>query len=141
MNSDSPVRAQGVVRAIDHGRALVAVAVRSGCASCGQSCGIGRLAGGGKTALLHLSAPPGLKAGDRVTLDTDAATMSRAALIGYLLPAFTLIVGAGLGETFAGGDLGAAFGALSGLAGGLALARRWAGRCGSAAIRLGQDGG
>lgn len=114
----------GIVQSIEAGQARIAVAVQ-GCASCGQqkSCGVGKLAGGGKTTLVTLPAPAGLQAGDVVTLSVAAEAVNRAALLGYLLPAALLVIGCVLGNTAGAGDLGAAAGAAAGLALGLGLVR------------------
>jgi sigma-E factor negative regulatory protein RseC len=118
----------GQVRRIDGARALVAVAT-SGCSSCGHlgGCGIGKLAGRRRETLIALPALPGLSAGDAVTLELDEAQVTRAALLGYLLPAVCLIAGALLGEKVGAGgtaaDSLAALGAVAGLLTGLSLTR------------------
>jgi sigma-E factor negative regulatory protein RseC len=97
----------GSVRRIVDGRALVAVAA-SGCASCGHgaACGIGKLAGGRAETLLALPAPPGLRAGDAVHVELREAQLTRAALLGYLLPVLLIVAGALLGQEL-GEKLGA----------------------------------
>lgn len=120
----------GQVRHIEAGRALIAVAT-TGCSSCGHigGCGVGKLAGGRRETLISLPSLPSLAIGDRVKLELDEAQVTRAAMLGYLLPALMLIGGALLGEqvgaggTVPGADAGAALGALFGLAAGLLLAR------------------
>jgi sigma-E factor negative regulatory protein RseC len=117
----------GRVRRIDGARALVAVAT-SGCSSCGHvsGCGIGKLAGQRRETLIALPTLPGLSAGDAVTLELDEAQVTRAALLGYLLPAVCLIAGALLGEKVGAretADVLAALGAVAGLVLGLAITR------------------
>lgn len=114
----------GVVQAIEAGEALIAVAVQ-GCASCGQkkSCGVGKLAGGGKTTLVRLPARDSLQVGDVVTLSVAQQAINRAALLGYLLPACLLVIGSVIGNTVLDGNLGAALGAVAGVAGGLLAVR------------------
>lgn len=121
----------GSVRRIVAGQALVAVAA-SGCASCGHgaACGIGKLAGGRAETLLALPATPGLRAGDAVQLELREAQLTRAALVGYLLPVLLIVAGALLGQALgeklgAGGTVDgiAALGAVAGLALGLLLTR------------------
>lgn len=121
----------GSVRRIVDGQALVAVAA-SGCASCGHgaACGIGKLAGGRAETLLALPATPGLRAGDAVQLELREAQLTRAALLGYLLPVLLIVAGALLGQALgeklgAGGTVDgiAALGAVAGLALGLLLTR------------------
>lgn len=112
----------GIVQAVEAGTVVVAVAVQ-GCSSCGQkkSCGVGKLAGGGKTALVHLPSREGLKIGDTVTLSVGQTELNRAALLGYLLPASLLVTGSVIGNTALNSDAGAALGAAAGLATGLLL--------------------
>lgn len=121
----------GSVRRIVAGQALVAVAA-SGCASCGHgaACGIGKLAGGRAETLLALPATPGLRAGDAVQVELREAQLTRAALVGYLLPVLLIVAGALLGQALgeklgAGGTVDgiAALGAVAGLALGLLLTR------------------
>ena len=109
---------------IKDGEAVIAVAVQ-GCSSCGQkkSCGVGKLAAGGKISLIRLPAEPGLQAGDPVTLSVDQGDINRAALLGYLLPAVLMVVGAVAGESISGRDAGAALGAFAGLLVGVLLSR------------------
>jgi sigma-E factor negative regulatory protein RseC len=117
--SGDPVH-HGVVQALDGDHASVAVTVR-GCSGCGEKsgCAIGKLSGEGKTAHLRLPVEPGLRAGDRVRLSLGHGGLNRAALIGYLLPALLLVVGAAIGEALSASNGGAALGAL--LGGGVAL--------------------
>jgi sigma-E factor negative regulatory protein RseC len=124
----------GEVRHIANGQALIAVA-SSGCSSCGHAggCGIGKLAGNRRENLIALPSLPGLAAGDAVQLELDEAHVTRAALLGYLLPALLMVIGAMLGEIVGekvgvGGtaldiDAMAALGAVVGIASGLFLGR------------------
>lgn len=133
----------GIVQRVGGGKAVVAVAT-GGCGGCGHQsgCGIGRLAGGRQQTLVEVELPPAsaaggpaVAAGDQVTLLLAKDRLLAAALLGYLLPAITLIAGAVGGSLLAASDgqrdaLGAA-GALLGLIAGVALprlaARRWPG--------------
>lgn len=119
-----PTSHQGTVLSIAAGQAVIGVAVQ-GCSSCGQkkSCGIGKLAGAGKTTQVTLPAPDGLSVGDIVTLSVPQSAINRAALLGYLLPATSLVIGSVIGQTALGSDLGAALGAAGGIAAGLLLVR------------------
>lgn len=122
--SDTQLTHRGVVQSIDGDQAIVAVAVQ-GCASCGQkkSCGVGQLAGSGKTSLLTLPSAPGLKPGDLVTLSIGQQAVNHAALLGYLLPAVLVVIGSVAGDAIGGSDLAAAAGALIGLTVGLTISR------------------
>lgn len=124
----------GLVRHVAGGQAQVAVAT-AGCSACGHvgGCGIGKLAGRRRETLITLAAPAGLRAGERVTLELDEGQLTRAALLGYLLPVLLLLAGAWCGDALgakvsAGGtaaDAPAALGALAGLLLGLLLTRLW----------------
>lgn len=113
----------GTVIALDGERATLALP-RDACAGCGKRCGIGALAAQRSPTLMTIPAPAGLALGDRVALQFSEQALLRAALLGYLLPAALLILGALLGHTALEGDLGAALGALGGLTFGLWLVRR-----------------
>lgn len=123
---DGLIRHSGIVRAIAAGQAQIAVAT-TGCSACGHGggCGIGKLAGKRKETLLTLPAA-GLVVGQQVALTLDERQLTRAALLGYLLPAVLLIVGAlvgeGVGAKLGAGDTAPA-GALLGLLAGLGLTR------------------
>lgn len=122
--ASDPTRHQGTVLSIAAGQAVIGVAVQ-GCSSCGQkkSCGVGKLAGAGKTTRVTLPAPTSLQVGDIVTLSVPQSAINRAALLGYLLPATLLVIGSVIGQTILGSDLGAALGAAAGIAFGLLLVR------------------
>lgn len=125
MSSDPASLAHtGIVQSIEGGQATIAVAVQ-GCSSCGQkkSCGVGKLAGSGKVSLLRVPAEPGMKPGDQVSLSVDQGDLHRAALLGYLVPAVLMVIGAVAGQSLTGQDFGAALGAFAGLAFGVLLGR------------------
>ena len=71
-----------------------------------------------------LPAPADLHAtpGAQVTVAIDPTRLNRAALLGYLLPAVGLVIGAALGDAL-GNDPGAVLGGLSGLVLGIAAGR------------------
>ena len=120
----------GQVRRVEAGQATIAVAT-SGCSSCGHAggCGIGKLAGGRRETLITLPGMPGLGVGEHVTLELTESQITRAALLGYLMPALLLLTGAWLGNHSASAgitpdaDASAALGAMLGLAAGLLLSR------------------
>lgn len=114
---------RGVVRRIEGGRAVVAVAGAAcgGCAHAG-GCVAGRLATPA-AHLLTLPADAALAVGDEVRLTQPERSVTLSALLGYLFPALALLVGAWLGATLTGSDAGAAVGAASGFLLALALAR------------------
>jgi len=118
----------GVVQSVRNGIAVVAVA-SGGCSSCGEKsgCAIGRMSGDNKTSLIEVATAEHVSVGDSVTLSMPQVALHRAALIGYLIPAVTLLAGAIAGQAATGTDGGAAIGALAGLLAGM-IPGRMAGR-------------
>ena len=115
---------RGIVQRVEGGKAIVAMET-AGCSSCGQgsSCGIGKLAAGRPATLLTLPAGPDLKAGDLVSIALPESRLTLSALLGYLFPAFVMLLGAGLGSSLDGSDGATALGAMAGFLGALAVAR------------------
>lgn len=99
---------------------LVSVETEPACSQCGsrKACH-----GGGSEQTLSLPLSPGLAPGDLVTLSLPASRLNHAALLAWLLPALSLMAGAGLGQWHTGRDIGAILGAGIGLAIGLVCAR------------------
>jgi positive regulator of sigma E activity len=97
--------------------AQVRIEAASACSSCGTrgSCA------SGQTRAVWVEAPEGVKSGDVLNISISESAFNTAALIGYLLPAVTTLIGAGL--MTAAGDTAAVLGALSGLGLGLVLVR------------------
>jgi len=114
---------RGVVQAIEGDEALVAVET-GGCSSCGHgsSCGVGQLAGGRPATVLRVPAQGGLRAGDTVNVSVPVRALTASALLGYVLPAVLLLVGAGLGSAL-GSDIAAVLGALAGFVCAMLLGR------------------
>ena len=115
---------RGIVQRVDGGRAIVAMET-AGCSSCGQgsSCGIGKMASGRAATLLTLPATADLRAGDLVCVALPESRLTISALLGYLFPAFAMLLGAWAGATLEGGDGGTALGAIAGFLAALAIAR------------------
>lgn len=115
---------RGIVQRVEDGRAIVAMET-AGCAACGQgsSCGIGKLAAGRPATLLTLPVSGPLQPGDTVCIDLPEGRLTLSAILGYLFPAFAMIVGAWLGAALEGSDGATALGAMVGFLGALALAR------------------
>lgn len=118
----------GRVLAVEGDEAVVALPA-AGCAACaGKSgCGIGRLAGDRPARIVRVAAC-GLRPGDAVALDADPGALTRAALLGYLVPAVGIVGGSVAGDLATGLEAGAVAGALAGFLLGLAAVRRFAGR-------------
>ena len=115
---------RGVVQRVEAGQAVVAMET-AGCSSCGQSsgCGIGKMAGNRPALMLTLPVSGEVKAGDVVSIGLPASRLSLSALLGYLFPAFAMLVGAWLGSLLDGSDGATALGAMIGFLGALAVAR------------------
>ncbi len=119
----------GVVETIADGRMWVAVDL-GGCASCGHGsqCGMAALARRKPRTLIDLPAAPGIQVGQTVLLGLPEQGGRAAALLGYLLPALMLMIGAALGHAAGGGDPGTVLGALTGFLLALGFARVLGGR-------------
>jgi positive regulator of sigma E activity len=109
--------AQGRVIAIAGSRAQVRIEPASGCSSCGSrgSCA------GGKPQVIWVDAGPGVTIGELVNFALRDGTFRAAALLGYLLPAVTTLIGAAVAAD--GGDIASAVGAAAGLFVGLVIVR------------------
>ena len=115
---------RGVVQRIENGRAWVAIST-SACHACGQGshCGVGKLAEGRVATLLSVPVSGELRAGDFVNVGLPESALTLPALLGYLFPAFSMLLGAWLGAEFDGSDGATALGAMAGFAAALLLAR------------------
>ncbi|WP_295007918.1 SoxR reducing system RseC family protein [uncultured Dechloromonas sp.] len=115
---------RGIVQRIEGGQALVAMET-AGCSSCGQgaSCGVGKMAAGRPATLLTIPVSADIRAGDFVLIGLPESKLTLSALLGYLFPAFAMLVGAWLGASLEGSDGGTALGAIVGFLGALAIAR------------------
>lgn len=116
---------RGVVQRIDGSKAVVAMET-AGCSSCGQgsSCGIGKMASGRPATLLTIPVSGDIKAGDFVLIGLPESKLTLSALLGYLFPAFAMLLGAGLGSTIENGsDAATALGAIAGFVAALVIAR------------------
>ena len=115
---------RGIVQRVEDGRAVVAMET-AGCSACGHgsSCGIGKLASGRPTTLLTVPVQDAVKVGDRVAIALPESRLTISALLGYLFPAFAMLLGAGLGATLGQTDGATALGAMLGFVGALSIAR------------------
>ncbi|MDR3323867.1 MAG: SoxR reducing system RseC family protein [Zoogloeaceae bacterium] len=122
MQSESEPLVRATVMVVRDGKATVRLDNQtegggSGCGGCahGSACGIGRLARRRELPVLQLVAPPGVQAGDSVHLLAPESGLSCLALLGYVWPAFALLLGAACGHFWGGAwgsDAAAAVGAL-----------------------------
>lgn len=124
MNEDnSCIERHGVVIGVpggDYGRVRVRLESAPGCTACASRSACGSAAGGSQVIEVVL---PSARLGDAVTLAIPAATLSAAALLGYLLPSLGLLAGALAADLAWASDAAAVIGAAVGLCGGLLVAR------------------
>lgn len=122
--STNLIEHRGIVQRVEAGRAIVAMET-AGCSACGQgaSCGIGKMAAGRPATLLTLPVGAEVKAGDEVSIALPSGKLTLSAVLGYLFPAFAMIVGAWLGAALEGSDGATALGAMIGFLGALTIAR------------------
>ena len=116
---------RGVVQRVEGSKALVAIET-AGCASCGQgsSCGIGKKAAGRPATVLTIPVSGNVKAGDFVLIGLPESRLTLSALLGYLFPAFAMLLGAWLGASIEeGSDAATALGAIAGFVAALVIAR------------------
>jgi positive regulator of sigma E activity len=97
------------------------VQVRIEAASACSSCGTRGSCAGGQARAVWVDAPTGVVAGDTIGIAMAERAFRSAALIGYLLPAVTMLAGAAITAT--AGDTAAVLGAAAGLALGLVAVR------------------
>lgn len=118
--NESVERCGEVVR-FSQGRAQIRLEPNAGCAGCGSrhACASGDTA----PLMIELAMPGDAQAGDRVTVAMPAASLTLAALLGYLLPPVALLVGAIVANLAFGSDLAAVLGAVLGLFAGVLAAR------------------
>lgn len=124
MSANKMIEHRGVVQRVEGGKALVAMET-AGCSSCGQgsSCGVGKMAAGRPATLLTIPVSGEVKAGDFVLIGLPESKLTLSALLGYLFPAFAMLLGAWLGASFDGSDGGTALGAIAGFILALVVAR------------------
>lgn len=106
-----------VVSVHDDGIADVRIDEPAACSSCGAQAACR----GGPARLVRVAVPAGMRTGDRVWLQLPETDLNRGALLAYLLPALTTLLGSVL--LAAGGDALATLGAALGLACGLLCLR------------------
>jgi sigma-E factor negative regulatory protein RseC len=115
---------RGIIQRVEGGKAIVAMET-AGCSSCGQgsSCGIGKMASGRPATLITIPTSGDVRPGDFVLIGLPESKLTLSALLGYLFPAFAMLLGAWLGATLEGTDGSTALGAIAGFLGSLAIAR------------------
>jgi sigma-E factor negative regulatory protein RseC len=114
---------RGHIVTIANGMAEVRIAAISACGSCRSQESCGTAAAAANTQIVRVDATPGMHAGDEISLQMEAATVAGGALLGYLMPALSVVGGAIGGAVWFGSDAAAALGAGIGLALGLLTLR------------------
>lgn len=116
------IERQGQVIGIVDGRARIRLEQSGGCAGCGSrgTCGAD---GSAREQLIDLPLAAGTGVGDTVSVSSPASSFVLATLLGYLLPALGLLLGAIVAEIAVGGDEAAVGGAVSGFVIALLCAR------------------
>ena len=110
---------RGIVHRVDGGKAIVAMET-AGC----SSCGIGKMASGRPATMLTIPVSGDIKAGDLVLIGLPESKLTLSALLGYLFPAFAMLLGAWLGSSIEeGSDAATALGAIAGFIAALVIAR------------------
>jgi sigma-E factor negative regulatory protein RseC len=108
--------------------------IKDACSGCGDSAGCGLGDGKGRRAQRFRNTV-GARMGDTVILAVPDGAVLRAVFYCYLLPLLVALAGAAGGMIF-GGEPGAVFGAIAGLAGGWLVMRRAGKREPAPAMRL-----
>lgn len=116
------VERQGLVIQVVDGRARIRLESSGACAGCGSrgTCGAD---GNVREHVIELPLAAGTCVGDTVNVSSPASSFVLATLLGYLLPALGLLLGAILAEIAVGGDEAAVGGAVSGFVIALLCAR------------------
>lgn len=114
------IEVHGKIIAIHGETARVAIEQDAHCAGCAshKTCH-----GGTGASIIEIRQREGMAIGERVSLGVAESTLTRSALLAYLLPPACLIIGAGMADTLAHSDGLAMLGALLGLLAGLGIAR------------------
>jgi sigma-E factor negative regulatory protein RseC len=114
---------RGRIVAIANGMADVRIAAISACGSCRSKESCGTAATASNAQIVRVDATPGMHTGDEISLQMEASTVAGGALLGYLMPALSVIGGAIAGSEWFGSDAAAAIGAGIGLSVGLLTLR------------------
>lgn len=123
--------AKGTISAVD-GDTAVVVMDETGCGRCHEEGGCGGHNLGkmlcSSPRSFRVSNPGGAAVGDRVTIVVAAGAVRRSALLVYVVPLLTLLLGA-LGGSALAGEIGAIVGAVGGLLGAWLVLRCTQARC------------
>jgi len=114
---------EGVVVASDAGITRIRLEQAAACAGCGSrgTCASASVSAKPEFIDVRVSAPTAL--GAQVTVSLPESSVALAAVLGYLLPALGLLLGAVIATVLFSGDLPAVLGAVLGLVAGLIAVR------------------
>ena len=117
---------RGDVIGLADGLATIRLERAPACSGCGSrgTCASGNAA----EQIIQMPVPERTRLGDQLTVSLPSASLTLAALLGYLLPPVSLLLGAISAATCFEGDAAAVLGAGVGLAAGLLLVRLISGR-------------
>ncbi|GAB2182155.1 hypothetical protein DLREEDagrD3_23780 [Denitratisoma sp. agr-D3] len=115
------IQTQGRIIAIHDGKADVELAQTTACTSCNSKKSCSSSQDQGRTQVVSMEAPLHARAGDQVTVLVSTGGFHTGALLAYLLPSVTTLLGAMLLSP--AGDAASALGLFGGLALGLGLVR------------------
>jgi sigma-E factor negative regulatory protein RseC len=123
------IEEQAVVIGVERDMALLEIVRSKPCGLCGQTrgCGIslwGRLLGH-RSSVVRADNQISAQAGDNVVVGIDEKALLASSLAAYGVPLISLLIGAGLGGSFASAPASADFYALGGAGLGLALGFLW----------------
>ena len=123
------VEREGIVIGAHAGVTRIRLEQAATCAGCGSrgTCS----SASGKPQIVEVRLPQPTSFGERVTLALPESSIALAALLGYLFPAVTLLVGAVIAAGVFGNDGAAVLGAVCGLLVGLFCVRLVSGGFGS----------
>ena len=115
------IETTGRIVAIHDGKADVELAQTTACTSCNSKKNCGSSQEQGRTQIVSMEVPLHARTGDQVTVSMSSGGLHTGALVAYLLPSLTTIIGTVMFAS--AGDAAAAAGLFGGLILGLALVR------------------
>ena len=104
----------GMVVSVSSGRAKVALVRSEACGDCAAKSMCHPTSEGLRE--MEVANPMGAKPGEKVIITLPPDVLLKATTLAYLFPATLMVVGATVGWSLKGTDMGALFGALAGLA-------------------------
>ena len=115
------IERKGQVIRFERGVAKIRLEQAAGCASCGSRNSCSSAEPAGQVVSMPMSGP--VAAGEFVSVSMPAATVTSAALVGYVIPPFGLLLGAIFASFINDSDVATSLGAVLGFVAGLLLTR------------------